>query len=148
MEVALCCDMVIASARAKFGLPEVKLGLIPGGGGTQRLSRVAGTRLAKEAVVTGRFYDAAELHARGVVSRVCSPEELLPSVLETAEQVARNAPLAVRAAKRVIDQGAEASLDLALTLEQQALSALYRTHDATEGVAAFLEKREPTFTGQ
>lgn len=147
MELALCCDLIYASERAKFGLPEVKLGLIPGGGGTQRLARVAGTRFAKEAVVTGRFYTPAELAARGVVSRVCPPEELLPAALELAQTIAGNAPLAVQAAKRVIDRGVETPLDVGLSLEQDALCALFRTHDGAEGVAAFLGKRSPIFTG-
>jgi enoyl-CoA hydratase len=148
MELALCCDMIIAAERAKFGLPEVKLGLIPGGGGTQRLARVAGARFAKEAITTGRFYTAQELQARGLVMQVCSSETLMASAMETASTIAGNAPLAVRAAKRVIDQGLEVPLDVALTLEQQALSELYRSHDGAEGVAAFLQKREPRFTGQ
>ncbi|GAB3885108.1 enoyl-CoA hydratase/isomerase family protein [Terrabacter terrigena] len=148
MELALCCDVIFASARAKFGLPEVKLGLIPGGGGTQRLARVAGTRFAKEAIATGRFYGAEEMRTRGVVSRVCEPEELLKAALETADEIARNAPLAVQAAKRIVDTGAEVPLDTGLTLEYQALSALFRTEDGREGVAAFLEKRDPSFHGE
>lgn len=147
-EVALCCDMILASDRAKFGLPEVKLGLVPGGGGTQRLSRAAGTRFAKEAAVTGRFYGAEELVARGVVSRVCSHEDLLATAEQTAEAVADNPPLAVRAAKRLVNQGVEMPLDVGLAVEQDALSALFRTRDGAEGVAAFLEKRQPRFTGE
>lgn len=147
MELALCCDLICASQRAKFGLPEVKLGLIPGGGGTQRLARVAGTRFAKEAVATGRFYRPEELAARGVVSRVCPPEELMTAALELAHGIAGNAPLAVQAAKRVIDRGVESPLDVGLSLEQDALFALFRTRDGAEGVAAFLEKRPPSFTG-
>jgi enoyl-CoA hydratase len=148
LELALCCDLVISSEKARFGLPEVKLGLIPGGGGTQRLARVAGTRFAKEAVVTGRFYQPQELLARGVVTKVCPADQLMPAAMETASTIAANAPLAVRAAKRVIDQGADVPLQVGLTLEQQALSELYRSHDGAEGVAAFLDKREPQFTGQ
>jgi enoyl-CoA hydratase/carnithine racemase len=148
MELALCCDVVVASERARFGLPEVKLGLLPGGGGTQRLARVAGTRFAKEAVATGRFYTAAELQGCGVVARTCPAEGLMASVMETAQAVAANAPLAVRAAKRVIDQGAAVPLDVGLSLEQQALSVLFRSRDAAEGVAAFMQKREPRFTGE
>lgn len=148
MELGLCCDMILASERAKLGLPEVKLGLIPGGGGTQRLARVAGIRFAKVAVATGRLYRPDELQARGVVAQVCSPEELMRSAMDLARTIAANAPLAVRAAKRVIDQGAEVPLDVGLTLEQQALSRLYRSRDAAEGVAAFLQKRDPRFTGE
>jgi enoyl-CoA hydratase/carnithine racemase len=148
LELVLCCDLVLASERAKFGLPEVKLGLTPGGGGTQRLARVAGTRFAKEAVITGQFYRAEQLQARGVVSQVLPPEELMQSAMDVARTVAGNAPLAVQAAKRVIDQGAEVPLEVGLTLEQQALSELYRSRDGTEGVAAFLQKREPQFIGE
>jgi len=147
-EVALCCDMVLASERARFGLPEVKLGLIPGGGGTQRLSRAAGIRFTKEAVVTGAFYSAAELRDRGVISRVHSPDQLLPASLELAHAIAANAPKAVQAGKRVVTHGAEVPLQVGLSLEQEALSQLYGSLDAAEGIAAFLEKREPHFVGQ
>jgi enoyl-CoA hydratase len=109
---------------------------------------VAGTRFAKEAIATGRFYSAEELHARGVVSRVCEPDELVPAALEAAGEIAHNAPLAVQAAKRIVDTGAEVPLDVGLTLEYQALSSLFKTEDGREGVAAFLEKRDPSFTGQ
>ncbi|WP_410791846.1 enoyl-CoA hydratase/isomerase family protein [Kribbella sp. C-35] len=148
MELALCCDLILASERAKFGLPEVKLGLIPGGGGTQRLARAAGTRFAKEATVTGRFYRPEELRRRGVVSDVCPPDELMPTVMELAQTIAANAPLAVRAAKRIVDLGADVPLEVGLGLEQQALSELYRSRDGAEGIAAFIEKREPKFIGQ
>lgn len=147
-EIALCCDLVVASERARFGLPEVKLGLLPGGGGTQRLSRAAGARFAKEAVVTGDFYGATELHRRGVISRVCAPENLHDAALELAERIATNAPLAVRAAKRLVDRAAAVPLETGLDLEQQVLSELYRTEDGAEGVAAFLQKRSARFTGQ
>lgn len=147
-EVALCCDMILASDRARFGLPEVRLGLVPGGGGTQRLARAAGTRFAKEATVTGRFYGADELAARGVVSSVCRGEELLETAERTAAEIAENAPLAVRAAKRLVNRGVEMSLDVALAAEQDALSALFRTRDGAEGVAAFIEKRRPRFAGE
>jgi enoyl-CoA hydratase len=147
-EVALCCDMILASERAKFGLPEVKLGLLPGGGGTQRLARAAGIRFSKEAVVTGAFYTAEEMADRKVVSRVCPPGDLTEVARTTADAIARNAPLAVRAAKRLIDQGAQMPLDVGLALEQQTLSDLYATRDGAEGIAAFLEKRDPQFTGE
>jgi len=147
-ELALCCDMILASERAKFGLPEVKLGLLPGGGGTQRLARAAGIRFAKEAVVTGAFYPAQQMLDRGVVSRVCPPGDLAEAARVTAETVAGNAPLAVRAAKRLVDQGAQMPLDVGLAVEQQTLSGLYATRDGAEGIAAFLEKRDPQFTGE
>jgi enoyl-CoA hydratase len=147
-ELALCCDMILASERAKFGLPEVKLGLLPGGGGTQRLARAAGIRFAKEAVVTGAFYPAQQMLDRGVVSRVCPPGDLAEAARVTAETVAGNAPLAVRAAKRLVDQGAQMPLDVGLAVEQQTLSGLYATRDGAEGIAAFLEKRDPQFTSE
>ncbi len=147
-ELALCCDLVLASDRAKFGLPEVKLGLLPGGGGTQRLARAAGTAFAKEAVITGAFYSAEEMRRRGVVSRVYPPDQLRSASLELAQHIARSAPLAVRAGKRLVNQGADVPLEVGLALEQQVLSGLYRTKDGAEGIAAFMEKREPNFIGQ
>jgi enoyl-CoA hydratase len=147
-EVALCCDLILAAERARFGLPEVKLGLLPGGGGTQRLARAAGTRFAKELVVTGRFATAAELHARGVVARVCPPEELMDAAQELAATVAAAAPLAVRAAKPLIDEGVTMPLPDALTREQAVLAGLYASADGKEGVAAFIAKRPPVFEGR
>lgn len=148
MELALCCDLIVASERAKFGLPEVKLGLIPGGGGTQRLARAVGTRLTKEMIATGRFYAAADLAALGLVSGVWPPEELMSEALELARSVVGNGPLAVQAAKWVIDHGAEVPLETGLDLEHEALSALFQTDDGAEGIAAFLAKRAPTFHGK
>ena len=147
-EVALCCDVILAAERAKFGLPEVKLGLLPGGGGTQRLARAAGTRFTKELVVTGRFATAAELHARGVVSRVLPPGELPGAAEELAAAVAAAAPLAVRAAKPLIDEGVTMPLADALTREQAVLAELYASADGKEGVAAFIAKRQPVFQGR
>ena len=146
-EVALCCDFIVASSRARFALPEVGLGLIPGGGGTQRLARAAGTRFAKELVMTGRRVRADEAARRGLVTEVTEPDELAARALSFAALLASNAPLAVRAAKRVIDGGVGQSLDAALTAEQDALGGLFESADGQEGVAAFLHKRAPRFTG-
>ena len=147
-EVALCCDLVIASTSARFGLPEVKLGLLPGGSGTQRLSRAIGLRATKELVMTGRAMRPDEAERRGLLTKVVEPEELMRQALELARTLAERAPLAVRAAKRLIDDGAEAALPTAWTLEQQVLSGLYATADAREGIQAFIDKRDPTFTGR
>jgi enoyl-CoA hydratase len=147
-EVVLCCDLVVASEKAKFGLPEVKLGLLPGGGGTQRLARAAGTRFAKELVLTGKLVPAAELHRRGLITSVREPGATLTEALDLAGTIAGNAPLAVRAAKRLIDDGIQMPLDPALTAEQQVLARLFATDDAHEGVAAFLDKRQPSFHGE
>lgn len=147
-ELALCCDLIVASSTARFGLPEVKLGLLPGGGGTQRLARAIGTRAAKELVMTGRSMRPDEAERRGLVARVVDPEQLDAAAAELAESLACTAPLAIREAKRLIDDGIEASLDAAWTLEQRQLGALFATADAHEGIRAFIERREPRFTGR
>lgn len=146
-EVALCCDFVVAADDARFGLPETTLGLIPGGGGTQRLAREVGVRVTKELVMTGARLTAHQLAERGVVSKVVPAEQLLDTALELADKLAAAAPLAVREAKRVIDDGVQAPMPAALALEQRALSALFATTDAKEGIAAFVEKRQPRFAG-
>ena len=147
-EIALCCDLIVASTAARFALPEVSLGLLPGGGGTQRLSRAIGKRATKEIVMTGRHVSAEEAQSFGLVARLTGPEGLMESVLELADTLADQAPLAVREAKRLIDDGAEAALPAALTLEQRVLSALYATGDANAGIRAFLHKRSPRFVGR
>jgi len=145
-ELALCCDEIMAVERARFGLPEVKLGLVPGGGGTQRLSRALGARFTKRLVVTGEFVSAPELHRRGLVSELAvDADALAAAAAAQAQLVAGNAPLAVRAGKRIVDAGLELPLTQALAAEQRALSELYATADAREGVAAFLGKRDPVF---
>ncbi|MDJ1136344.1 enoyl-CoA hydratase/isomerase family protein [Streptomyces iconiensis] len=146
-EIALCCDFIVASRRARFALPEVTLGLIPGGGGTQRLARAAGTRFAKELVMTGRRVSADEAARRGLVTEVAEPEELTARALAFAALLATRAPLAVREAKRVIDGGVGQALDAALTAEQSALGGLFGSADGQEGIAAFMEKRAPRFKG-
>lgn len=147
-ELALCCDLIVASRAARFALPEVTLGLLPGGGGTQRLTRAIGKRATKETVMTGRHIAAEEAEALGLLSRLVGTEELMDSALELAGSLADQAPLAVREAKRLIDDGAEAPLAAALTLEQRVLSALFATDDAKEGISAFLQKRSPEFVGR
>lgn len=147
-ELALCCDLVLAAAKAKFGLPELGLGLLPGGGGTQRLARAAGSRFAKDLVLTGRFVAAAELEQRGLVTALHDPDTLLPAAWELARTIADKAPLARLAAKRLIDDGLEMAATVARTVEQQVLARLYASDDGKEGVAAFIEKRQPNFHGQ
>jgi enoyl-CoA hydratase len=147
-ELALCCDLIVASTSARFALPEVSLGLLPGGGGTQRLTRAIGKRAAKEMVMTGRRISPEEAQSFGLIARLTSPEDLMGSALELAEELASKAPLAVREAKRLIDDGVEAPLPTALTLEQRVLSALFATEDAREGIRSFIEKRSPRFVGR
>jgi enoyl-CoA hydratase len=147
-EIALCCDLIVASTAARFGLPEVKLGLLPGGGGSQRLARTIGVRAAKELVMTGRTMRPDEAERRGLLTRVAEPEELLDVALALAAELAERAPLAVREAKRLVDDGVEAPLEAAWTFEQRVLGALFASEDAREGIQAFVDKRDPEFHGR
>ena len=147
-ELALCCDFILVSEKARLGLPEIKLGLLPGGGGTQRLTRLVGAMRAKEIVLTGRMLDAAEIVSCGAALEACAPEELMPRSLEIAELLAEQAPIALAEGKRIVDDGLETSLAAGLTFEQRVLGALFATQDGKEGIAAFLEKRKPQFEGK
>lgn len=146
-ELALACDMVIASLNAKFGQPEIKLGIIPGFGGTQRLSRVVGKNLAKELIFTGELLPAQEAYRIGLVNKVVKPDELLPSAKELASKIA-GCKLAVKVAKQIINKGVDTSLEKGLELEAQAFSECFSTQDAKEGLSAFLAKRKPEFKGE
>lgn len=147
MELALCCDFVFVNDKTKIGLPEIKLGLLPGGGGTQRLPRLVGPMRAKEILMTGRMIPAEEAVALGIALEACTPEALMPRAMEFARQLAAMAPVALLEAKRVVDDGLDAALSAGLTLEQRALGALFATEDGKEGIAAFMEKRDPVFKG-
>ena len=147
-ELALCCDVLVASERASFGLPEGLLGLSPGGGGTQRLTRAAGPFVAADVLLAGRRLTATEALGLGLVAEVVAPERLLEAALAKAEQAARVAPLAGRAMLALVRTALEAPLEEGLTREQDALAALHRTRDAAEGIRAFVEKRAPRFTGE
>lgn len=147
-ELVLVADIVIASERAKLGLPESKLGLLPGGGGTQRLPRLVGRNKAKELLMTGEPITAAEAERLGIVNKVVSPEELMETALAMARTVAERAPQAVRMAKQLVNDGVEAPLETAITMETGMTATLYETHDAQEGIKAFFEKRSPVFTGR
>ena len=146
-ELAMACDFIHASEKAKFGQPEVKLGVIPGFGGTQRLARRVGVAKAKELCVTGDQLTAAEALRIGLADAVHAPEALLPAVRELAGRIAANGPLAVAAAKRCIHLGQSMTLADALALEQREFGALFATADQKEGMAAFLGKRAAQFTG-
>jgi enoyl-CoA hydratase len=146
-ELALCCDFIIASENARFALPEVKLGLIPGGGGTQRLAQSAGVRFTKEIVMTGRTIRPDEALRHNLLIEVTDTEQLLPRALAFATTLATNAPLAVREAKRVIDDGIAGDRRAALTAEQSALCRLFDSTDGREGIDAFVHKRQAQFTG-
>ena len=147
-ELVLACDLVVASREAEMGLPEIRLGLLPGGGGTQKLARIVGRNRAKEFLMTGRNMTAEEGYRLGVVNKMVEPDVLLEEALDLAQRLARRAPYAVREAKRLVNQGGESHIDVALSFEQATLSNLYQTEDAREGIRAFVEKRKPNFRGR
>ena len=147
-ELAMSCDMIIAGADAQFGQPEIKLGVMPGAGGTQRLTRAIGTAKAMELILTGRNLGAAEAEAAGLVTKVVAPDETLPAALELASRIAAMPPVAVRAAKQAILRAAELPLSAGLDFERRAFFLLFASDDQTEGMAAFTEKRPPDWTGR
>jgi len=147
-ELALACDIRIASENARFGLPEASLGIIPAAGGTQRLPRLVGLSRAKEWVLTGDIYDAREAERIGLVSRVVPIAELMPTAKEMARKILARAPLAVRLAKIALNASSRAPLDTGLTLEMLAQGILFDSKDKYEGMTAFLEKRKAKFTGE
>jgi enoyl-CoA hydratase len=147
-ELALACDIRYASENATFGQPEIGLAVIPGWGGTQRLARAVGAGLAKDLILTGRSVDAAEALRIGLVSAVYPPGELLGSAIETAAGLARRSPVALSAAKDATNRALQGDLAAGLSYEAILFSALFATDDQKEGMAAFSEKREPTFRGR
>lgn len=147
-ELALHCDIIIAGEGAKFGLPEVKVGIMPGAGGTQRLVRAAGKYKASRYLMTGDFMPASVASDIGIVSEVVPDADVLAHALKVASKIAAQAPLAVRALKEVVALGPDASLETALVLERKAFQLLFTTEDRDEGIAAFLEKRKPAFKGR
>jgi len=144
-ELALACDFIYASEKAKFGLPEVGLGVIPGFGGTQRLPRRVGYGMARELVYSGRMIDAAEALRIGLANRVCAPEALLGAARETALSIAEKGPLAVATAKRVMREGSGIPLPHANRIEIAAFADLFETEERREGMTAFIEKRPAKF---
>ncbi len=148
LELALACDLRVMGEAAEVGLPEVGLGIIPGGGGTQRLARAIRVARAKDLVLTARRIGAAEALAWGLVSKVAPPERLVPEALAFAELVARNAPVSLRQAKRAIDDGFHLPLEEALDLENRMYQDCLKTRDRLEALKAFAEKRRPVFTGE
>ncbi|MCU0663257.1 MAG: enoyl-CoA hydratase-related protein [Myxococcota bacterium] len=147
-EISMGCDFIYASTKAKFGQPEVSLGIIPGFGGTQRLARIVGMNKARELIYTGDVISAEEAKRIGLVSELYEPEELLSKVRERARLLMSKGPLAISAAKRCMNKGVDISLDAALELEKQAFAALFGTEDQKEGMGAFVEKRLPSFLGR
>jgi enoyl-CoA hydratase len=147
-EIAMACTIRIASEKAKFGQPEVNLGVIPGYAGTQRLCRIVGRGVAMELVLTGRIIDAAEALRIGLVSQVVPAAELLPTAEKTARTLISKGPIAIRAAMEVINRGHDLDFDDACALEAQMFGVLCATEDMKEGTKAFLEKRPAVFKGK
>jgi len=147
-EIALSCDMVIASESAKFGQPEINIGVIPGAGGTRRLTHVVGKALAMEMILNNRALSAQEALQHGLVNRVVPVDKYLDEALKLAEEIASRAPLAVRAAKKMINQTYEQTLSEGLTAEKQEFYNLFSTEDQKEGMQAFVEKRKPEWKGK
>ncbi|MGO9907871.1 MAG: enoyl-CoA hydratase/isomerase family protein [Solirubrobacteraceae bacterium] len=148
LEIALACDIRLAAAGPyKLGLPEVTLGLLPGNGGTQRLTRLIGPSRALELLISGRTYGVKEAHGMGLVADVYDPEEAGKKVGGYAERLATGPAVAIAAIKRCVYEGAQKTLDEGLALEAELMEALFRTKDATEGLTAFVEKRKAEFVG-
>jgi enoyl-CoA hydratase/carnithine racemase len=147
-ELALVCDMIIASETAEFGQPEITLGIIPGGGGTQRLARTVGKHHAMELVLTGRRFSAAEALQMGLVSQVTKRKEWLETALDLAQAIARRPPIAVRLAKQAVLTASDTGLSAGLEAERRLYELAMATEDRVEGMQAFLEKRRPEFKGR
>jgi enoyl-CoA hydratase/carnithine racemase len=148
LELALCCDLRVASARAKLGMPEVRLAVIPGSGGTQRLPRIVGEARAKELILTGRVLDAAEAERIGLVHRVVPAGEAVAAAQAIGEEIASRGPLAVREAKRLIAAAADLDLEAGLAAELDASVRVFATEDMLEGAGAFFDKRDPQYRGR
>lgn len=147
-ELAMCADIIVAGEGAKFGQPEVNLGIMPGAGGTQRLTRAVGKSLAMKMVLTGEMIDARAALAAGLVAEVVPPELCVDRALELAEIIAAKAPIAIRLAKEAVLKAEEMVLEAALDHERKLFTLLFATEDRREGVGAFIEKRKPNFKGR
>jgi enoyl-CoA hydratase len=148
LELALCADIIIAGEGAKLGLPEVKVGILPGGGGTQRLARLVGRHRAMLLIMTGRMFGAAEALSMGVVSEIAPTGQALTRAIEVAREIAAMPPISIMQIKEIVNAGVNASLETALMLERKAFQLQFATRDQKEGMRAFMEKRKPKFEGQ
>lgn len=147
-ELVLSCDMIVASESAKFGQPEITIGVIPGAGGTQRLTRAVGKALAMEMILNNRTLSAQEAYQFGLVNRVVPVQGYLEEALKLADEIASRAPLAVRAAKKLINQSYEQTLSEGIAEEKQTFYNLFASEDQKEGMKAFMEKRKPEWKGK
>jgi enoyl-CoA hydratase len=148
LELALCADIIVAGEGAKLGLPEVKVGILPGGGGTQKLARLIGAKRAMLLLMTGRMFSAAEAFSMGVVSEVAPTGQALARALEIAREIAALPPISIQQIKEIVNAGLNAPLDTALMLERKAFQLQFATSDQKEGMRAFMEKRKPKFEGK
>ena len=148
MELAMACDLILASEKARFGQPEINLGAIPGFGGTQRLARRVGAPLARELIYGGEMVEPAVLERHGLVNRVIAPEKLLEEAKALARKLADKAPIALAQAKHAIKTGLDVDLENGLRFEAEAFGVSFATADRAEGMKAFLEKRKATFSGK
>jgi len=146
-EVAMACDFVYASTKARFGQPEIKLGIIPGFGGTQRLPRLVGKALAKELCLTGEFLKGETAQAVGLANKVFPPDKLMEEAMKTARDIAAKGRISTQAVKQLIDRGTQADLRTACLMEVETFGMVFSSADAGEGLKAFLEKRDPEFKG-
>jgi enoyl-CoA hydratase len=147
-ELAMTCDMIIASETARFGQPEIKIGVMPGAGGTQRLTRAIGKVKAMEMVLTGRFISADEAYAYRMVNKVVPVEMYLRESVELAKEIAQMSPLSVQLAKEAINRSFETSLDEGLQFERKNFYLCFASEDQKEGMKAFIEKRKPEYRGR
>ncbi len=147
-ELAMMCDIILASESAQFGQPEVNIGVIPGAGGTQRLTRAIGPYRAMELILTGDLISAQEAARYGLVNHVCPAESLMDEARRLAEKIASRPPMAVRMAKDAVRYAAETTLREGLEIEKRNFYMLFDTQDQKEGMRAFIEKRKPEFTGE
>jgi enoyl-CoA hydratase len=147
-ELAMACDLIVASETAQFGQPETGLGIIPGAGGTQRLTRAVGKAKAMDVILTGRFLDAYEAERAGLVARVVAREAWLPEAKALARAIASKGPVAQRLAKEAVNRAFESTLETGLDFERKELYLAFASEDAREGLTAFTEKRKPEFKGR
>jgi len=146
-ELAMACDLIIASETAQFGQPEINLGIIPGAGGTQRLTRAVGKALAMDLVLTGRMLSAIEARNAGIVARITAPEAWRDETLAVCRTIATKSPIALQVARDAINAAFETTLTQGIEFERRAFHVLFASDDQKEGMSAFLEKRRPAFTG-
>jgi len=148
LELALCADIIIAGEGAKLGLPEVRVGILPGGGGTQKLARLVGRHRAMLLIMTGKMFSAAEALGMGVISELAPSGQALSRALEVANDIAAMPAISIMQIKEIVNAGLNAPLETALMLERKAFQLQFATRDQKEGMRAFMEKRKPKFEGQ